>query len=96
MTWMKTIPSSEADEKLRAAYRWRSAYPPEYGASVPALAEICKDPGSGISDSHSLIPDALYHSFAGLGAMLQPDLPLERRQHEMSATLVSVLNECFY
>jgi len=28
--------------------------------------------------------------------MMSPDLPLERRQHEMIATMVSIENDCFY
>ena len=30
------------------------------------------------------------------GVLLAPELPLQRRQHEMIATLVSALNRCFY
>ena len=52
--------------------------------------------GGGISDSHSLLPDTLYHAFATYGTLLSPDLPLTRRQHEMIATVVSVINDCFY
>jgi hypothetical protein len=46
--------------------------------------------------SHSLIPNAMKHFFAGFGALLDPALPLSRRQHEMIATTVSALNQCFY
>ena len=52
--------------------------------------------GESIVASHSLIPDALYHAFATFGALMSPDLPLERRQHEMIATMVSVTNRCQY
>jgi hypothetical protein len=51
---------------------------------------------AGIVLSHSLIPDAMLHSFSAFGAMMAPDLPLQRRQHEMIATVVSVTNRCFY
>jgi hypothetical protein len=51
---------------------------------------------NSITASHSLIPDALFHSFAAYGAMLSPDLPLKRHQHEMIATVVSVTNRCHY
>jgi alkylhydroperoxidase family enzyme len=50
----------------------------------------------GIVASHSLIPDALYHAFATFGSLMSPDLPLERRQHEMIATMVSLTNGCHY
>lgn len=101
MTWIKTnlLRRAEGEQKakLREAFRWRSAYPREYGAEVPALVEAAGEAaGGGISDSHTLIPDALYHAFALLGSLLQPDLPLSRRQQEMIAVTVSTLNHCFY
>ena len=49
-----------------------------------------------IVGAHSLMPKALEHVFAGYGAMLDPDLPLTRRDHEMIAVVVSALNDCFY
>jgi hypothetical protein len=77
--------------------RWRNLYPPEYRTDVESLKEIAANvDGQGISDSHGLIPDALYHAFSELGHLLSPDLPLARRQHEMIATVVSVINDCYY
>lgn len=98
MTWIKTIPQREADTELREAMQgMRKGYPPEYSTEVPILKEIAgREQGGSISDSHSLIPPALYHSFSAFGAMMSPDLPLTRRQHEMIAATVSVLNYCFY
>jgi hypothetical protein len=46
--------------------------------------------------SHSLIPKALYHAFAAFAAVMSPDLPLTRRQHEMITTVVSAVNRCQY
>ena len=46
--------------------------------------------------SHSLIPGAMKHAFATYGALLDPKLPLTRRQHEMIAATVSAVNRCFY
>ena len=97
MTWIKTVSLREGGAKLREAMRWRALYPKEYAAEVPALAEVASTAnGGGISDSHTLLPDTLYHAFAMYGTLLAPDLPLERRQQEMIATVVSVLNDCFY
>jgi hypothetical protein len=98
MTWIKTIKPSEADEALREAMRrYKSLYPIEYRDEVEVLKEVAsRQQGGGISDSHSLLPDTLYHAFATLGTLLSPDLPLTRRQHEMIATTVSVINDCFY
>jgi hypothetical protein len=93
MTWIRTIPLSRADEKLRQAMEGqRALYPVEYATPVhPA-----EGGGAQIVESHSLIPDALYHAFATFGVLMSPDLPLARRQHEMITTVVSVTNRCVY
>lgn len=94
MTWIRTIPLSEADEKLRRAMEaQRELYPAEYAVPVHPT------PDGGSSDivaSHSLIPEALYHAFATFGVLMSSELPLSRRQHEMITTLVSVHNRCHY
>jgi Carboxymuconolactone decarboxylase family len=93
MTWIRTIPLSEAGAKLRQAMEdQKSLYPIEYAAPVHPAA----GGGSEIVASHSLIPDALFHAFATFGALMSPDLPLSRRQHEMITTVVSVTNRCVY
>jgi hypothetical protein len=93
MTWIRTVPLREADEKLRRAFEAQAAlYPPEYAEPVhPTGGEL-----PGIVASHSLIPDALYHAFATFGSLMSPELPLSRRQHEMITTVVSVTNRCRY
>ncbi len=94
MTWIKTIPVDEADEKLRRALEsQRELYPVEYADPVQVTAD---GETAGIVASHSLIPDALYHAFATFGVLMSPDLPLTRRQHEMITTVVSVTNRCHY
>ena len=93
MTWITTIPPAEADDRLRSAFEAvTSLYPSEYGetSAVPELA------GDSIVASHTLIPDALRHAFSTFGVLMNADLSLSRRQHEMIATLVSVENRCFY
>lgn len=93
MAWIKTIPFDEADENLRKILtETRSAYPQEYASPAPKASAI----NESIVDSHTLIPEALRHIFTAFSAMMSPDLPLERRQHEMIATLVSETNDCFY
>jgi hypothetical protein len=93
MTWIKTIPLDEGDETLRKAVEDQQAlYPKEYATPVHPTG----DGTSGIVSSHSLIPDALRHAFSTFGALMSPDLPLTRRQHEMITTLVSVTNRCRY
>jgi hypothetical protein len=93
MTWIRTIPLAEADEKLRRAIEaQRALYPEQYATPVQPAA----DGTSGIVASHSLIPDALYHAFATFGVLMSPELALTRRQHEMITTVVSVTNRCRY
>ena len=93
MTWIKTVPLSEATKDLLDALeKQRALYPREYATPVQPTA----DGTSGIVASHSLIPQALYHAFATFGALMSPDLPLQRRHHEMIATMVSVTNRCHY
>jgi len=93
VTWIKTIPLSQADQKLRSALEGgRVGYPVEYATPVFPVY----DSPSAIVGSHTLIPGALHHAFATFGALMSPDLPLARRQHEMIATVVSITNRCFY
>jgi hypothetical protein len=82
------------DERVqKAMLEQRKLYPVEYATPVPAVDRGME---AGIVASHSLFPDVMYHSFSALGAMMSPELPLTRRQHEMITTLVSVTNRCHY
>jgi hypothetical protein len=93
VTWIKTIPFDQADDRLRRALEGqRALYPVEY--QTPTHPDAA--PHEGIVGSHTLIPDALYHGFAAFGALMSPDLPLSRRQHEMITTVVSATNRCKY
>ena len=97
MTWIRIVPGTESVEVATAATEAMAKYPDEYASSrrserrLPPL--VMND---SIVASHSLIPEALKHMFAGLGALFSPDLPLQRRDHEMIAATVSALNRCFY
>ena len=92
MTWIQTIPPDSDENVRRAVAAQRAMYPAEYATPVHPTA----DGTSQIVASHSLIPDALHHAFATFGALMSPDLPLSRRQHEMITTVVSVTNRCRY
>lgn len=93
MTWIKTI-RLEDDERVRnLVMEERKMYPVEYATPVPI---VDKGFENSIVGSHTLLPDVMFHSFAAFGAMMVPDLPLKREQHEMIATMVSVTNRCFY
>lgn len=94
MTWIKTIPFDEADEKLRQAMEsQRGLYPAEYAVPVHPAPDGAS---SGIVSSHSLIPEALYHAFSTFGVLMSEELPLTRARHEMIATVVSAVNRCHY
>src|SRR5271165_3527072 len=99
MTWIRTVPLSEASEQLLQALASQQAlYPKEYAEPVHK-AEHSENTGeqmAGIVASHSLIPDALYHAFATFGSLMSPELPLSRRQHEIITTMVSLTNRCRY
>jgi len=93
MTWIRTVPLESADEKLRIALEAQEKlYPTEYATPV----HPDDSGGASIVASHTLIPEALHHAFATFGALMSPELPLSRRQHEMIATMVSVTNRCVY
>ena len=97
MTWIKTVPYEQAGPELRRIYEaTRALYPKEYGGDpIPSLVRP-----DGTSDSivaaHSLIPEAMRYLMSGFAILLQPNLPLTRRQQEMITSVVSVQNSCFY
>ena len=93
MTWIKTLRMDEDERVKQAIEGERKLYPVEYRTPAPA---VDRGEAESITASQSLIPDALFHSFSALGAMLSPELPLTRRQHEMITTVVSVTNRCHY
>ena len=93
MTWIKTV-SMDDDPCVKAAIEaQRKLYPIEYATPVHPVND---GETAGIVASHSLLPDALYHAFSAFGALMSPELPLKRHQHEMIATMVSVTNRCVY
>jgi alkylhydroperoxidase family enzyme len=93
MTWIKTITVDESEEVRKAVESQRALYPIEYATPVHPTPD---GETAGIVASHSLIPQALFHAFATFGSLMSPDLPLNRRQHEMITTVVSVTNRCHY
>jgi hypothetical protein len=46
--------------------------------------------------AHSLLPEVMRRMMGGFGAMMAPELPLTRREHELIAATVSRINDCFY
>lgn len=96
MTWIKTVPPSEADDALRHCYEAiYHLYPPEYHEEIEAVRRPDGSADSIVA-AQSLIPEAMRHAMSTLGVLLQPELPLSRKQHEMIASVVSAQNRCFY
>lgn len=95
--WIKTI-SPEDSEAVREAMRaQRALYPAAYAGSPESAARLPQPVlDESIVASHTLIPEALRHAFSTFGALMHPDLPLSRREHELIAATVSALNDCFY
>ena len=96
MTWIRTIPPPEAEGELKKIYETLyGMYPAEYHTSNEALR---RPDGSldSITAAHSLLPQAMFHAMSTHAALIQPDMPLTRRQQEMISTVVSALNRCFY
>lgn len=98
MTWIDIqFPGPNCPDLGPALDQALRGYPAEY---APGHQEAGRVPPAVAADSivmvHSLIPPALGHFMAGYAALLDPALPLSRRQHEMIATTVSTLNRCFY
>lgn len=96
MTWINNIPRDQASGYLLECYEAISKlYPAEYGDPVPAV-QYADGTSDSVSAAHSLIPDAMRHIMSVFGVLMQPDLPLTRRQQEMIATVVSAKNQCYY
>ena len=98
MVWIKTAsPTPEHPEVLERVHALAAMYPREYEAGEPTSAPVPEAVREdSIMLSHSLIPKAMFHAFATFAELMDPALPLSRRQHEMIATTVSALNRCFY
>lgn len=93
MTWIKTVRMEDDESVKKAIESERKLYPLEYATPVASLFAGVEH---SIVGSHSLFPTVLFHAFSTFGALMAPELPLVRRQHEMIATMVSVLNRCHY
>ena len=93
MTWIQTVRMEDDECVKNAIESQRKLYPIEYATPVQPVSD---GQTASIVASHTLIPEALFHAFGTFGALMAPDLPLKRHQHEMIATMVSVTNRCHY
>jgi uncharacterized peroxidase-related enzyme len=97
MTWIKTVSPQDSPEVASAMQDQQRLYPFDYtreGQAQMRVPEIvAKD---SIVRSHTLLPEVLRHAFSTFGALMNPDLPLTRRDHELIATVVSASNRCYF
>jgi hypothetical protein len=97
MTWIRIVPPAASPEVRAAMDALQKMYPREYDAEhrherdLPDL--VRRD---SVMMSHSLLPEVMRHAFGTFGALMDGSLPLTRRQQEMIATTVSVLNRCYF
>ena len=95
MPWIATSPITPDLAALLAEtlVDYPDEYKPVRGGELE-LPDAVKN--ESIVMTHSLIPRVMKHVFLGYAAMLDPGLPLSRRQHELIAAMVSSVNRCFY
>ena len=98
MTWIRQRRPGPDDPELTAALTAaRAGYPVEYSPAGQAQMRVPEPVmADSIVLSHSLLPHVLQHMFSAHSALMDPALPLSRKQHEMIAATVSALNKCFY
>jgi hypothetical protein len=90
--WIKTDPAVMAT----VGAELRQTYPREYATAADERHVPEAVRRESILMSHTLLPQVMQHVFAAHSAMMAPELPLSRAQHEMIATVVSATNDCFY
>jgi alkylhydroperoxidase family enzyme len=97
MAWIKTISPKDSEDVREAMQAQRPLYPAAYAGSPESASHLPHAVlDESIVASHSLIPEALKHAFSTFGVLMNPELPLSRREHELIATTVSSINSCFY
>jgi len=92
MTWIRTIPLPEADEKLRRAIDAQKLFYPK-STRAPCIQRRRHLRDRRVTQPH---PRRAVSRVRDFGVLMAPDLPLTRRQHEMITTVVSVTNRCRY
>jgi hypothetical protein len=95
VVWIKLAdPSADPALAEALAHVW-PRHPKEYADTPDARLPLLVREES-IVRTHGLFPDVLRSFFTAYAAVLGPDKPLSRRQHEMIAATVSALNRCFF
>ena len=96
MTWIRTIPPAEAGGELKRVYEiaaWHLSAGVPYGkrSAPPSGRQFRQHCRCAQPLAQRDVPHISAHA-----ALIQPDMPLTRRQQEMISTVVSALNGCFY
>ncbi|MCO5168226.1 MAG: hypothetical protein M9894_17940 [Planctomycetes bacterium] len=96
MTWIEPVPPAKDPAVAAALKAAMAGYPPEY-TDPGVRADIARVVGQdSIVDAFTPLPKVLEHAFSAYREAISPDLELTRREHELIATVVSRLNDCFY
>lgn len=98
MTWIKTKNFKE-DKELQEALSspFIGQLPVEYETRMEMFSEYEVDgEPAAVVMAQSLIPESLKHVIAAYRALLSPELPLSRREHELIAAVVSTINKTHY
>jgi hypothetical protein len=96
MAWIKTV-SPAASEEVRAAVMAIRPLLPDAYTQAPEPGRLPEPVlRESIVLSHSLLPQVMEPIFLAQVRLMQPELPLSRREHELIAATVSALNACFY
>jgi hypothetical protein len=93
MAWIETEGSEEVSRILGEL---RALLPGVY--TDPESSQNLPEPvaSESIVRSHALLPQVMEPIFLAQARLMQSELPLSRREHELIASTVSALNDCFY
>lgn len=96
MAWIETVSPKDSDEVRQALLTIRPLLPEVY-TQTPEPGRVPESVmRESIVLSHSLLPQVMEPIFLAQVRLMQPELPLSRREHELIAATVSALNDCFY
>lgn len=96
MTWIETLRPDDEHPELRDVFERLAALVPAEYLKAPSNRLPVAVRRDSITRAHSLMPTVMFHVFAAHAALMDDELPLSRRDHELISTVVSRLNDCFY
>ncbi len=98
MTWIKTADwENDPETKELLGADSMGNLPKEYSEPLEMFKDHeLEDHPAAVVMAQTLIPKSLKHIILAFSALLSPDLPLSRRDHELIAATVSALNKTLY